>query len=59
MGEFIEIGAGGAPLQLISGLACAAALGLYAIFQPIQTFLLFVFPLHGLLNLPDDAQKYN
>ena len=34
MGEFIEIGAGGAPLQLISGLACAAALGLYALLQP-------------------------
>ena len=34
MGEFIEVGAGGAPLQLISGLACAAALGLYAILQP-------------------------
>ena len=35
MGEFVEIGAGGVSLELISGVFCAtAALGVYALFQP-------------------------
>ena len=34
MGEFVEIGAGGASLELISGVFCATALGVYALFQP-------------------------
>ena len=34
MGEFVEIGAGGVSLELISGVFCATALGVYALFQP-------------------------
>ena len=34
MGEFIEIGSGGFPLELMSGLFCAIALGLFALLQP-------------------------
>lgn len=34
MGEFVEIGAGGVPLELISSVFCATALGVYALFQP-------------------------
>ena len=34
MGEFVEIGAGGVSLGLISGVFCATALGVYALFQP-------------------------
>ena len=38
MGEFVEIGAGGVSLELISGVFCATALGVYALFQPaLQT----------------------
>ncbi len=33
MGEFVEIGAGGVSLELISGVFCATALGVYALFQ--------------------------
>ena len=34
MGEFVEIGAGGVSLELNSGVLCATALGVYALFQP-------------------------
>jgi hypothetical protein len=34
MGEIIDFNAGGFPLQLISGVICTAALGLYALLQP-------------------------
>ena len=34
MGEIIDFNAGGFPLQLISGVVCTAALGLYALLQP-------------------------
>ena len=34
MGEFVEIGAGGVSLELISGVFFATALGVYALFQP-------------------------
>ena len=34
MGEFIEFGSNGASFQVISGLFCTAALGLYALLQP-------------------------
>ena len=34
MGEFIEIGATGVPLEVMSGLFCAIALGLFALLQP-------------------------
>ena len=34
MGELIDLNPGGFPLQLISGLMCTAALGLYALLQP-------------------------
>ena len=34
MGEFIEIGVNGASMQVVSGVFCAAALGLYALMQP-------------------------
>ena len=34
MGEFIEIGSNGFPLEVISGLFCAIALGLFALLQP-------------------------
>ena len=34
MGEFIEIGVNGAPMEVVSGVFCAAALGLYALMQP-------------------------
>ena len=34
MGEFVEIGAGGVSLELISGVFCATALGVSALFQP-------------------------
>ena len=34
MGEFIDFNAGGFPLQLISGVICTAALGIYALLQP-------------------------
>ena len=34
MGEFIEIGANGASMQVVSGVFCAAALGIYALMQP-------------------------
>ena len=34
MGEFMDLNPGAFPLQLISGVVCIAALGLYALFQP-------------------------
>ena len=34
MGEFVEIGGGGVSLELISGVFCATALGVYALFLP-------------------------
>ena len=34
MGEFVEIGAVGVSLELISGVFCDTALGVYALFQP-------------------------
>ena len=34
MGEFVEIGTGSVSLGLISGVFCATALGVYALFQP-------------------------
>ena len=34
MGEFIEVSAGGISLEILSGLVCAAALGLFALLQP-------------------------
>jgi hypothetical protein len=34
MGEFIEIGVNGASMQVVSGVFCAAALGIYALMQP-------------------------
>tara|TARA_B100002052_G_scaffold291102_1_gene310634 strand:- start:2574 stop:2750 length:177 start_codon:yes stop_codon:yes gene_type:complete len=34
MGEFMDLNPGAFPLQLISGVVCTAALGLYALFQP-------------------------
>ena len=34
MGEFIEIGVNGASMQVVSGVFCAAALGLFALMQP-------------------------
>jgi len=34
MGEFVEIGAGGVSLELISGVFCATAHGEDALFQP-------------------------
>ena len=38
MGEFVEIGAGGVSLELISGVFCATALGVYACSSPaLQT----------------------
>ena len=34
MGEFVEIGTSSVSLELISGVFCATALGVYALFQP-------------------------
>ncbi|MEC8688133.1 MAG: hypothetical protein VXX57_01455 [Cyanobacteriota bacterium] len=34
MGEFIELGTAGFSFELISGMFCAAALGIYALVQP-------------------------
>ena len=34
MGEFVEIGVSGVSMELISGVFCATALGIYALFQP-------------------------
>ena len=34
MGEFIEVSAGPSLFNLISGVFCATALGVYALFQP-------------------------
>lgn len=34
MGEFVQIGAGEVSLELISGVFCATALAVYALFQP-------------------------
>ena len=34
MGEFIEIGSNAFPVELLSGLFCAVALGLFALLQP-------------------------
>ncbi len=34
MGEFMDLSSSAFPLQLISGVVCTAALGLYALFQP-------------------------
>ena len=34
MGEFIEISSNGFPLEIMSGLFCAIALGLFALLQP-------------------------
>ncbi len=34
MGEFIEIGVNGASMQMVSGVFCAAAIGIYALMQP-------------------------
>ena len=34
MGEFIEIGSGTIPFELLSGLFCAIALGIFALLQP-------------------------
>ena len=34
MGEFVEISAGGVSLELISGVFCATAISVYALFQP-------------------------
>ena len=34
LGEFVEIGAGGVSLELISGVFCSTVLGVYALFQP-------------------------
>ena len=34
MGEFIEIGVNGASIQMVSGVFCAAAIGIYALMQP-------------------------
>ncbi len=34
MGEFIEIGVNSASMQVVSGVFCAAAIGIYALMQP-------------------------
>ena len=34
MGEFIEIGSGTIPFELLSGLLCSVALGIFALLQP-------------------------
>ena len=34
MGEFTEIGSGSMPIELLSGLLCAMALGIFALLQP-------------------------
>ena len=34
MGEFVEIGVSGVSMELVSGVFCATALGIYALFQP-------------------------
>ena len=34
MGDFIEIGVNGASMQVVSGVFCAAAIGIYALMQP-------------------------
>ena len=34
MGEFIEIGSGTIPFELLSGLFCSIALGIFALLQP-------------------------
>ena len=34
MGEFTEIGAGTMPFELLSGVFCAVALGIFALLQP-------------------------
>ena len=34
MGEFMDFNTGTLPLQLITGVVCLVALGLYALFQP-------------------------
>ena len=34
MGEFIEVGSNGLPVEVMSGLFCAIALGLFALLQP-------------------------
>ena len=34
VGEFIELGTAGFSFELISGMFCAAALGIYALVQP-------------------------
>ena len=34
MGEFVEISVSGVSMELVSGVFCATALGIYALFQP-------------------------
>ena len=34
MGEFIEVGSNGFPVEMMSGLFCVIALGLFALLQP-------------------------
>jgi hypothetical protein len=34
MGEFIDIGSSGDSMQMVSGVFCAAAIGIYALMQP-------------------------
>ena len=34
MGEFTEIGSGIIPFELLSGVFCAVALGIFALLQP-------------------------
>ncbi|BEV36286.1 hypothetical protein [Synechococcus sp. M16CYN] len=34
MGEFIEVGAGGSSFQVVSGVFCVAAIGLYVWLKP-------------------------
>lgn len=34
MGEFIEVSTSGISLEILSGLFCAVALGLFALLQP-------------------------